>query len=661
MHAILEVRIKGAIMRCHAKNPGHVVTRNQALLFCLAIPLFGSWLSAGGKDDLVKVKPKISLRVCAFNLEEVRLLGGPFQHAMELDHQYLLSLDVDRLLHNFRVNAGLASSAQPLGGWEEPKCQLRGHFVGHYLSACALMYASTGDARLKDRADRVVAGLAQCQAKFSSGYLSAYPEEFFDRVEKTQKVWAPWYTLHKIYAGLLDTYRFCGNQQALDVLEKAANWAKARTGRLSDEQMQKMLDVEHGGMNDVLAQLYAVTGNVEYLSLARRFYHKAVLDPLTRHEDRLTGLHANTQFPKVIGISSLYELTGDESLSSAALFFWDVVTQQRSYVIGGNSDNEEFSPKEKLSQFLSATTTETCNTHNMLKLTRHLFGWEPKAEYIDYYERGLYNHILASQNPETGMMCYYVSLKPGSSRSDKTPFGYSTPNDSFWCCVGTGVESHAKYGDSIFFHDGDKTLYLNLFIASELNWKETGTIVRQETNYPEESSSRLVFSCKKPVELVLNIRHPYWAVSGIQVKVNGTEIPVQSKPGSYVPLLRTWKSGDIVDISLPMSLRTEAFRDDPKKLAILYGPLVLCAEVDPLKPLPRITAEPGQISSGIQPVSGKSLTFIGSPAVFRTAGALNSSGVTLIPFYKQSQKPYIVYWDVIAKSNGSGIMGKKVN
>jgi DUF1680 family protein len=599
------------------------------------------------KGDLLKVKQKVPLRACAFNLEEVRLLGGPFQHAMELDHQYLLSLDVDRLLHNFRVNAGLSSSAQPLGGWEEPKCELRGHFVGHYLSACALMYASTGDTRLKDKADRVVAGLAKCQAKFSSGYLSAFPEEFFDRVETNQKIWAPWYTLHKIYAGLLDTYHLCGNQQALEVLKRAANWAKARTNRLSEEQMQKMLDVEHGGMNDLLAQLYALTGDVQYLELAQRFCHKAVLDPLARQEDRLTGLHANTQFPKVIGASSLYELTGEQSLHSAALFFWNVVTKQRSYVIGGNSDNEQFSPKEKLSQFLSATTTETCNTHNMLKLTRHLFSWEPNAEYMDYYERGLYNHILASQNPETGMMCYYVPLKSGSSRVDKTPFGYSTPDDSFWCCVGTGVENHAKYGDSIFFHDGDKTLYLNLFIAAELNWRETGTIIRQETNYPEEASSRLVFTCKRPVELALNIRYPFWAVSGIQIKVNGTVNPIQGKPGSYVPLLRTWKSGDSVDISLPMSLRTEAFRDNPKKLAILYGPLVLCAEVDPLKPFPAITTGLGQISTAIQPVPGKPLTFVGSSTVFRTAGARTGGGVTLIPFYRQFQKPYIVYWDVV--------------
>jgi DUF1680 family protein len=589
----------------------------------------------------LKVENKIPIKAYAFDLRDVRLLDGPFKHAQELDHQYLLSLDPDRLLHNFRINAGLPSSAQPLGGWEEPKGELRGHFVGHYLSACALMYAGTDDLQLKERANQIVAELAKCQDKIGTGYLSAFPEEFFDRVESRKEVWAPWYTLHKIYAGLVDVYVYCDNQQALEVARKFADWAKARTDKLSDEQMQKMLGTEHGGMNDVLAEIYAITGDQKYIKLAQRFNHRAVLDPLSRREDKLTGLHANTQFPKVIGAARQYELTGDGTFNTIATYFWNVVTRERSYVIGGNSDGEAFSPKEELSKHIGPTTTETCNTYNMLKLTRHLFCWDPNAEYSDYYERALYNHILTSQNPENGMMCYYVPLKTGSTKA------FSTPLDSFWCCVGTGVENHTKYGDSIYFHDGDRNLYLNLFIASELNWKDKGVKIRQETKYPLEATTHLIFTCEKPVEMNLNIRHPYWAVEGIQVAVNGKKESVTSKPGSYFILSRVWKSGDAVDITMPMTLRIEAFRDDPRKLAFMYGPLVLCAELNREREFPALIGEEEQILSSIKPAADKSLTFTGSPAVFRS---VTDTAFTLVPFYQMFNKPYIVYWDRLTES-----------
>src|SRR5579884_3127076 len=444
------------------------------LMLCQATPA----------ERMETIQPMNPIEAQAFDLRDVRLLDGPFLHAQELDRRYLRSLDPDRLLHNFYVNAGLPSSVAPLGGWEAPDCELRGHFVGHYLSACAKMAASTGDETLRRNADRVVDGLARCQQALGSGYLSAFPETFLDRVEARQRVWAPWYTLHKILAGLLDMYLYGDNKQALEVAQKMAAWAKRRTDRLSDEQMQSMLDTEHGGMNEVLANLYAVTGNKDDLALSLRFNHRAVLDPLMQGEDHLTGLHANTQIPKVIGAARQYELTGDERLRTLAAFFWNVVTQERSYVIGGHSDDESFSPKERLSHYLSVHTTETCNTYNMLKLTRHLFLWDPKAEYADYYERALYNHILASQNPKDGMMCYYVPLRSGSHKV------FSTPDDSFWCCTGTGVENHAQYGDSLYFHD-DTSLYVNLFIASELTWKEKGVLLRQETRFPEEETTRL--------------------------------------------------------------------------------------------------------------------------------------------------------------------------
>ena len=592
---------------------------------------------AGSK---LKVQAVIPLKARAFRLQDVRLLEGPFRHAMELDQRYLLSLDVDRLLHNFRINAGLPSSAKPLGGWEEPNCELRGHSVGHYLSACAMMYASTGDERLKAKGNAVVSGLAKCQAKIGSGYLSAYPEEFFDRVEARKRVWAPYYTLHKIYAGLLDMYVYCDNLQALEVCKKFADWVISRNARLSDEQMQKMLDTEHGGMNEVLANLYGLTGEQKYLKIAHRFNHMAVIGPASRCEDRLTGLHANTQVPKFIGTARQYELTGQEWLKTASIFFWDTVVNERSYVIGGHSDGEHFSPKEKLSEALGPSTTETCNTYNMLKLTRHLFCWEPRAEYADYYERALYNHILASQNPETGMMCYYVPLRTGSQKT------YNDPLNSFWCCTGTGIENHAKYGDSIYFHD-DENLWVNLFIASELNWRAKGLRVFQETKYPRQARTKLVFRCKQPIRLNLNIRHPYWAVSGFEIRVNGQKVADSSKPGSYAAVSRTWKGGDIVEVRMPFSLRTEGFRDNPHRIAFMNGPLVLCAEVEVGKNYPTIVAESDRVLSAIKPVPGRPSCFTGSQEIFRVAGKTRGKDITLEPFYQMhGNRHYIVYWDV---------------
>jgi DUF1680 family protein len=588
-----------------------------------------------------KVAPKGPVVGHPFATEQVRLLPGPFRDAQELDRKYLLSLDPDRLLHNFRANAGLPSDAQPLGGWEAPTGELRGHFVGHYLSACALMYAGTGDERFKERADTVVAGLAKCQDKLGGGYLSAFPEEFIDRVENLRRVWAPWYTLHKILAGLLDVHQHCGNAQALEVARKFGDWAKARTDRLSDERMQRMLGTEHGGMNEALADLYARTGEESYLRLARRFNHQAVLEPAARRQDRLTGLHANTQVPKFIGAARQYELTGDESLRTAAAFFWDTVVRERSYVIGGHSDGEHFTPKERLSQALGTNTAETCNTYNMLKLTRHLFCWDPRAAYADYCERALYNHILASQDPQTGMMCYYVPLRPGARKV------YNTPLDSFWCCTGTGVENHARYGDSIYFHDGGDELYWNLFIASELDWTAKGVKLRQETTYPEEGRSRLVVTCDKPVALGLHVRHPAWATGGIEVAVNGHKEPVASKPGSYAVVRRTWRSGDAVEVTMALPLHIEGFRDNPRRLAVLHGPLVLAAEVAPRKPGPAVIAPEGKFLGGLTPVRGKASTFTGPAEVFRTPGQEGAAGVTLEPFYKMhGGRHYVVYWDV---------------
>lgn len=591
--------------------------------------------------EMAKLKTayKAPLQAYGFDLRDVRLLDGPFKRAMELDHQYLLRLDADRLLRNFRVTAGLPTTAKPLGGWEAPDGELRGHFVGHYLSACALMYRSTGDERLRTKAAYIVGELAKCQQALGSGYLSAYPESFIDRVETGKPVWAPWYTLHKIYAGLLDVYTLCDNAEALQVVSKMADWTKRRTDKLSDEQMQKMLGNEHGGMNEALANLYAVTSNPDYLALSKRFNHQAVLDPLSRQVDPLTGLHANTQIPKIIGAARQYELTGDARDHTIATYFWDVVTKERSYVIGGNSDGEYFSDKEHLSEHIGPSTTETCNTYNMLKLTRHLFEWEPKVEYADFYERALYNHILASQNPETGMMCYYVPLRSGSHKN------FNTPEDSFWCCTGTGVENHGQYGDSIYFRDGGNGLYINLFIASSLQWKAQGVTLRQETNFPTATNSRLTLTCAKPTKLKLSIRHPYWATVGFHILVNGRTVNAPSTPGSYATVDRKWKTGDTVEIALPMSLRTESFRDNPHKIAFLYGPLVLSAPVANGADTPALVTNGAQPLAGVQPVSGESLTFTGAAEVFRIAGKPAGQSIHLAPFYRTYNTDYVVYWD----------------
>ncbi len=606
-------------------------------------------MAMGAQSASVRVKPVVPLKAEPFDLKDVRLLDGPFKHAMDLDIRYLKSLPPARLLRNFRVTAGLPTDAEPLGGWEEPNCEVRGHFVGHYLTACAMAYRATGDTELKANADAVVAGMGECQARFPSGYLSAFPEAFFDRLEALQPVWVPWYTLHKVYQGLLDMHTLAGNAQAMSVLKKAADWAIARTDRLSDDQLQQVLNTEHGGINEVFANLYAVTGDKRYLRLSKRMNHMAVLGPAMRGEDRLTGLHANTQFPKFIGIARQYELTGDNALRSGAEFFWNVVTRERSYVIGGNSNGEAFSPREELSKHIGPTTTETCNTYNMLRLTRHVFSWNAEGEQADYYERALYNHILASQHPETGMMNYYVPLKSGSSKSAKTPFGFSEPFSSFWCCTGTGIENHVKYGDSIYWRQGNRGLFVNLFIASELSWGSRGIRVRQETRFPDEPRTKLILHCRRPTRLALHIRRPVWAGNGYRVTVNGQPVhsTVPSAHPGYFSVDRQWRDGDVVDVETPMTLWTEGFRDNPNRLAILFGPIVLCGETAPGSSVSCVVGSRDRALAAMSPVPGHPLEFAATASVFRTSFEPGSSEVRFRPFFREYERPYAVYWDVL--------------
>jgi DUF1680 family protein len=651
------------------------------LLLLIGVGIFVTCKSEVEKTEMTekaypveKVKPKATIRAHPFNMKQVRLLEGPFKETMERDRKYLHVLESDRLMHMFRVNAGLPSSAEPLAGWERPDCELRGHSLGHYLSACALMYASTGDEELKSNADAIVAELAKCQKALGpSGYLSAYPEEFIDRVEAIKEVWAPYYTLHKIFAGLLDMYVHCGNRQALGVAEGMASWVKMRTDRLNEEHMQGMLDhTEQGGINEAFSNLYALTGNPEHLKLARRFDQKSYTEPLSKYQDQLKGLHANSLIPNIIGTAREYELTGDRVLQHIATYFWEQITRTRCFATGGTSNNEKWeSNPYHLSNQISRSSHESCCTYNMLKLTRYLFSWDPKPCYADYYERALFNGILPTQNPEDGMMMYYVPMasglyktfmKPRSSildwtdteKEDLAKYG-KYHGTSFWCCTGTGMENHAKYGDSIYFHD-EQGVFVNLFIASELNWSEKGVHIRQETNFPEEEGTTLIIVVDQPTEFTVHIRIPYWVEKEGQVKINSKLSEIFSSPGSYLTLKRTWRDGDRIEVNLPMDLHLHRMPDDPQLAAIMYGPLVLAGQLgkenitkekiygyrsptgDPV-PVPYFVADDNDLDSWIKPVAD-------GPLMFRTVNAGRPKDVTLVPFYKLFGQRYAIYWKI---------------
>ena len=603
-------------------------------------------------------REKVSWKALPFPLKQVRLGDGPCKIAMEADRKYLRSLPPDRLLHTFRLNASIPSSAEPLGGWEKPDCELRGHYAGgHYLSACALMYAASGDEDLKTNSATVVAGLAACQAALKSGYLSAFPVEFFDRLRERQQVWAPFYTIHKIMAGLLDQYEYCGNQQALDIVQKMAAWIDRYTESLSYEHMQRVLGTEFGGMGETLCNLYAVTGNRDYLEIAPRFDKKQFFDPLAAHRDELKGLHVNTHIPQVIAAARYYELTGDRRYRDIAEYFWNEVVTERSYCTGGTSNREGWnSDPGKLSTELGPITTECCCAYNMMKLTRHLYGWSTDPRLMDYYERTLFNHRLGTINPEDGTMMYYLPLASGYWKT------FGKPLDAFWCCTGTGSEEYAKLADTIYWH-GDvnsdvrdnNALYVNLYIASQLDWPEKNLQVKQETRFPEESGTTITVSAKSPQPLAINLRIPYWAEGG-SVKINGTGLPAFASPGSYLTLNGVWKSGDKIELSLPMSLHIDAMPDDQSIQAAMYGPLVLAGRFEPVtkdmtyigpgpkdppSKVPDITADASRPVAWLEPDATQ-------PLSFHAIG--QSQPITLVPLNQIFHERYAVYWKVKNKS-----------
>ena len=608
------------------------------------VPPFEGTLDFKRQDAAVKVQP--------FAMTQVRLLPGPYQQAEEWNRGYLHRLNADRLLHTFRVNAGLPSTAEPLGGWEEPKGELRGHFTGHFLSACALTYASTGDKEVKDKGDYMVAELAKCQQKLGgSGYLSAFPTEFFDRLNARKRVWAPFYTIHKIMAGMLDMHQHCANKQALNVLEGMANWADEWTAAIPEPHMQDVLNTEYGGMNEVLYNLAAVTNDDRWAKAGDRFTKKVFFNPLALRRDELRGLHVNTHIPQVIGAARRYELSSDMRFHDVADYFWYEVTGARAYVTGGTSNGEGWLTQPRhLAEELqrSVATAECCCAYNMLKLTRQLYAWTGDPRYFDYYERVLLNHRLGTIHPDTGATMYYLSLTPGTWKT------FGTEDKSFWCCTGTGVEEYAKLNDSIYFHDADG-LYVNLFVPSELNWSEKGLRIRQETTFPADPNTRLTVSATRPVQMAIRLRIPAWVTSAPAVKLNGKSLDASAGPGSYLTLSRIWKNGDRIEMQFPMKLHIESMPDDPGLQAMMYGPVVLAGDLGSEGLTPDLIIGPNAPRFRQHPIDVPAFhaanrdpeSWIkpdGAPLAFRTTG--QQRDVALAPLNSIFDKRYSVYWRV---------------
>ncbi|HTY06359.1 MAG TPA: beta-L-arabinofuranosidase domain-containing protein [Gemmatimonadales bacterium] len=595
-----------------------------------------------------------SPRALPFDLHAVTLGPGPFRDAAEVNRRFLMAQDPDRLLHMFRLTAGLPSTAEPLGGWEAPDNELRGHYTGHYLSACALASVSLPDPALAARGDAIVGELAKCQQALGTGYLSAFPEELFDRLRAGRPVWAPFYTIHKIMAGLLDMHTVAGNAQARDVLLGMARWTARWVQPLGDDAMARVLEREYGGMNELLYNLSAVTGNDEWRDLAHRFDHERIFAPLAAGRDELKGVHANTTIPKVIGAARRYELTGETRSHDVASYFWHEVTGRRAYCTGGTSNGEDWDTEPgQLSGALSGYTQEDCTTYNMLKLTRHLFGWTAEAGMADYYERALFNGILGSQHPADGEKMYYVSLATGLWKL------FGTPYHDYWCCTGTMSEAFSKLSDSIYFHDADG-VFVNLFIASALDWKDSGVKIIQETRFPEEGKTTFTIRASGPRTFALRIRVPYWATGDNRAELNGRPLEGFAEPGGFYVIHRAWRDGDRLVVSLPLSLHLHPMPDDPGLAAVMFGPLVLAGRLgtegltpatlraeptrprtvpeyhlDPV-PAPAFTAPSGDPARWIEPA--------GAPLRFRTVG--QARDVEFLPFHQIFDERYAIYWRV---------------
>lgn len=598
-----------------------------------------------------------------FPLGQVKLLEGPFKHACDLNVQILLQYDVDRLLAPFLKEAGLQPKGESFPNWEG----LDGHVGGHYLSALAIHYAATGNVDCKKRMEYMISELRRCQQKHADGYVGGVPDgmKAWNEIKKGNvgivwKYWVPWYNLHKIYAGLRDAWMYGGNKEARMMFLELCDWGMTIIAPLNDEQMEQMLANEFGGMDEVYADAYQMTGDMKYLNTAKRFSHKWLLDSMAAQVDNLDNKHANTQVPKVVGYQRIAELGHDKKYEAATEYFWNTVVYNRSLSLGGNSRREHFAAADDCKSYVEDREgPESCNTNNMLKLTEGLFRMHPEARYADFYERAMYNHILSTQHPEHGGYVYFTSARPAHYRV------YSAPNSAMWCCVGTGMENHGKYGEFIYTHAHD-SLFVNLFVASELNWKERGITLTQETRFPDEESSRLTIRVKKPTKFKLLVRHPWWA-DGNDMKVlcKGKDYASGSFPSSYIVIERTWKDGDIVNITTPMKVHIEALPNVPEYISMMRGPVLLGARMgtDHLDGLiaddgrwahiahgqlvsafdtPFIIGSREEIQSkldNMKPVVGKAFCYT-VPGLFTE----KYKNLVLEPFFRIHDSRYMMYW-----------------
>ncbi|MEO7085835.1 MAG: glycoside hydrolase family 127 protein [Gemmatimonadaceae bacterium] len=628
------------------------------------------------KEQMVRARPVA--------LSKVRVTDGPLKVAQDNDAKYLLALEPDRMLAYYRTRAGLPQKAQPYGGWDGGGRNLTGHIAGHYLSAVSLMYLATGDSRFRDRANIVVAGLKEVQDKNGDGYLSALEggREAWAAVSKgdirsggfdLNGLWSPWYTLHKTFAGLRDAYRHTGNSNALDVEVKFAAWAEGVLAPLTEVQIQKMLNTEHGGMNEVLADLYADTGDKRWLDLSYRFEHRAFTDALKRGQDNLNGKHGNCQIPKLIGSAERYAYTGDTGDVLAANFFWDRVVEHHSYATGGHGLAEYFGAPDQLSARVDGRTCESCNDYNMLKLTRRLFSFRPDAYYADFHERALFNHVLASMDPEDGRTSYMVPVGRGVQQE------YQNMQQSFTCCVGTGMESHALHGYGVYY-ESDDTLWVNLFMPSTATFTTAGVDLTMETGFPDGDTAKMTLAMPKPSTFTLAVRRPSWAGDGFTVKVNGLAVEQPTlanlkaggaggrnlgeddrvlQPSSYVELKRAWKSGDVVELTLPKSLRLEPTPDNKSVTAIMWGPLVLAGDHGPRQerrgegvsiPVPVLVAADKPVTDWVIPAETGAGNYKAAGVARSPSQPAIAGDVSLAPFYRTQRRMYSVYFDVLAPS-----------
>ncbi len=603
-----------------------------------------------------------------FPLAQVKLSDGPFRKARDLNIKTLLAYDVDRLLAPYLKQAGIPPKKPSYKNWEG----LDGHIGGHYLTAMALNYASTKNPDCKWRMDYMVAELKACQKAntvahpgWGQGYVGGVPNsnEIWSTFKKGdfkayRAAWVPWYNVHKMYAGLRDAWLYGGNTEAKEIFLKFCDWAIDLTAELTDQQMQAMLDTEHGGMNEELADAYQITGDKKYLKAAKRFSHHQLLSPLSKGLDDLDNKHANTQVPKAIGFQRIAELSKDAQYEKSGSFFWETVTRNRSLAFGGNSRREFFPSVAASKDFVNDVEgPESCNTYNMLKLTEGLFRQHPDAKYVDFYERALYNHILSTQHPEHGGYVYFTPVRPRHYRV------YSAPNEAMWCCVGSGMENHGKYNEFIYTHKED-SLYLNLFIASTLNWKEKGITLKQETSFPEEEQTKVMIT-GGIAKFTLMLRYPSWVKDGaMQILINGQVIPYRKLSTSYIAIQRTWKKGDVMKVVLPMQTSIERMPNVPEYVAILHGPILLAAktETEKINGLVADDSRWGHIAGGqklavdkapiiiddnlqaiaekIVPVKGRSpLSF-----TFANERIINPEKLLLEPFYKIHDSRYMAYW-----------------